>query len=819
MQMQSLTESLTEAIEDEVTPPKHLQNIPPLPSASSPKSESQAASLQSIEGSGEAIEDSQSEALVNDTQTSLDPSAFPITSEIPTRAVDAGTSIDDSRKTDRTVSEWMNSWWAKGKSKPNTNQPLFTPDSDPSDPSKDKLSESPSEGNVESSPPSSIHSISKLNRRRPNKSVFGTLGFTILSPSAGPLGSRKRRNLSVTDVSAFEADRKEVKRGSSSRSVVSTPTGASFPKSLPDSSQQSIAPSSKLRSPASTLALSSSDEKPPQGSSLLAIIQATRVMTSDPASILADQGKDTGPLVAKLALELVRNAREEGLDVRERPRERKERKAIHVDTRDNPSTASSPVLEQDNPLVAGRTLSTPSATGRTPKSRKHTGSVNLPSFASPILSTLMGQQQRPSLATSKSNMPSVDSSAGAVQQGQSASSSVQPQTSKPGSVPLESIIPNNSKPPTQFFSRTYTPLVSRDFRFSLPLPDNASALSVPHDDQSREGMTDRFGFIYDVSRYDLLLLLRAKECGNTAPACLTGIKIADRKEDNTWPEDADGGSDKDKIEVRKDPCACDGTGATADVSDTTSVSSGSTHPTVRSVPTVDSATNSAQQSRGVSPASARSRTRSATLVTGSAGPKSTITSTSILAVDPDVPRHVCENIIKKLLAQLMDIHDQRQATQIKEWDMFIKKNRSKLTAPKVPSSVSVRGTIAAGGAAALLGLGTAVDEEELAHSEGILGFAKLGHSSNRDERKEFDRLIRNGIPLTYRSKAWLECSGGLEIQEPGVFAELLAFEDESNGVLREIEKDVGRTMPLNVFFGRTGAGVDKLRRVLRAYSR
>lgn len=123
------------------------------------------------------------------------------------------------------------------------------------------------------------------------------------------------------------------------------------------------------------------------------------------------------------------------------------------------------------------------------------------------------------------------------------------------------------------------------------------------------------------------------------------------------------------------------------------------------------------------------------------------------------------------------------------------------------------------GAAAMLGLSTALDEEELSHSEGLVGFAQLGLSSNRDERKEFDRLIRSGIPLQYRSKIWLESSGGLEMREPGLFADLLASVDESSSVVREIEKDVGRTMPLNVFFGRTGAGVDKLRRVLKAYSR
>ena len=124
-----------------------------------------------------------------------------------------------------------------------------------------------------------------------------------------------------------------------------------------------------------------------------------------------------------------------------------------------------------------------------------------------------------------------------------------------------------------------------------------------------------------------------------------------------------------------------------------------------------------------------------------------------------------------------------------------------------------------GGAAALLGLRTSLEEEELQHSDGLIGFAQMGLSSSRDVRREFDRLIRGGIPLIYRSKIWLECSGGLEMMEPGLFQELLNQSDPSEGVPAEIEKDVKRTMPLNVFFGGDGAGVEKLRRVLLAYSR
>ena len=63
------------------------------------------------------------------------------------------------------------------------------------------------------------------------------------------------------------------------------------------------------------------------------------------------------------------------------------------------------------------------------------------------------------------------------------------------------------------------------------------------------------------------------------------------------------------------------------------------------------------------------------------------------------------------------------------------------------------------------------------HSEGLIGFAQLGLSSNRDERREFDRLIRNGIPLVFRSKVWIECSGALDMKELGLFHDLLAQMD------------------------------------------
>ena len=54
---------------------------------------------------------------------------------------------------------------------------------------------------------------------------------------------------------------------------------------------------------------------------------------------------------------------------------------------------------------------------------------------------------------------------------------------------------------------------------------------------------------------------------------------------------------------------------------------------------------------------------------------------------------------------------------------------------------------------------------------------------------------------------------------PGEYAEILSVHsNDTSPFLKEIEKDVSRTFPGNVFFGGDGPGVGKLRRVLVAYS-
>ncbi|KAG6822886.1 hypothetical protein H0H92_012176, partial [Tricholoma furcatifolium] len=176
---------------------------------------------------------------------------------------------------------------------------------------------------------------------------------------------------------------------------------------------------------------------------------------------------------------------------------------------------------------------------------------------------------------------------------------------------------------------------------------------------------------------------------------------------------------------------------------------------------------------------------------------------SILQVTPATSRHVCANTIRWLLDDLTGIHEARQAVQRHEWDAFL----------RVRSASGA--TAAAGAVTGAVGHGSrnghalrhshprldlnppgADDEiDELAHTEGLIGFAQLGrHGRGAGECWEFDRLMR----------------------EPGMFRDLLAeAEAEAKegagaggaaGVVGEIEKDVGRTMLLNVFFGRWKGG-------------
>ncbi|WBW72954.1 Rab GAP [Schizosaccharomyces osmophilus] len=107
------------------------------------------------------------------------------------------------------------------------------------------------------------------------------------------------------------------------------------------------------------------------------------------------------------------------------------------------------------------------------------------------------------------------------------------------------------------------------------------------------------------------------------------------------------------------------------------------------------------------------------------------------------------------------------------------------------------------------------------NSNELLGKCSLG-KTKRGSKKRFERfrrLVKQGVPVPYRPKVWLECSGARQLHVPGYYDELLAKSDTSDPSNRiQIDQDIKRTLVGNVFFGGNGPGVPKLRRVLLAYS-
>jgi small G protein signaling modulator 3 len=701
----------------------------------------------------------------------------------------------ESTKSDRSsLGDWMGSLWGKPRHKhqrpplPPSQDEIF--DSDPilpGEPSHDV-------------PPSSPSSI-KPGRRKVSRSVFGTLGFSILNPVSATPGKKGHRP-STTDASTLTtqppATYVDVPK---LPTALSSPVSTAFTPSIPaaPSLTTELQHSGVLSQTPSLHSLRTTVERQPQGSALPAIVNATRVMTSGPNSVLVEHGAGTSAFIAKLAYELVKAAREEGIEIRAPSKERRDRRQDREhDQSVNPKATIVKSTGIDVATSLSRALSGPEDVP-TVKAKSRTTA-----FSPPSLSSFLQQQQRRPPAHADRNPRHNSNPTESSQPSQNNASTAQPAVRQNKSVPLESIIPATFKPPTEYLSRAYTPLTAQDFRPYIVGPVALPPLPTHRADS--EPLVDRFGFMYDIALYDVLLLVRARTCRCAAPACLTGVKIADRTEDEWSDEEADVAG----IEIIKESsCPCNGEiELPARPQSRTSSTSGRRHSNAASSGGGDISVNNS------SITNSNSSSKAAPLAGASP-------CMAILAVGPDTPRHVCANVVRRLLSELTAIHDERQAVQRKDWDAFVRaQRRSRAQTLPTPSPSGGGSGSVSGGVAALLGLDGPVAEDELAHSDGLIGFTQLGRSAGREERRELGRLVRGGVPLAYRAKVWLESSGGLEIQEPGVFAELLAQTDSDGGsVVREIDKDVGRTMPLNMFFGGDGVGVQKLRRVLIAYSR
>lgn len=697
----------------------------------------------------------------------------------------------DSTKSDRSsLGDWMGSLW--GKSRHKHQRPPLPPSQDDIFDSDPILPGEPSH-DVHPPSPSSI----KPGRRKVSRGVFGTMGFSILNPVPATPGKKGHRP-SISDASTptsqpLATDLDVPKQPATLSSPVST---AFTPSILAAPSLTTDLQHSDVLSQAPSLhSLHPTVERQPQGSALPAIVNATRVMTSGPNSVLVEHGAGTSAFIAKLAYELVKVAREEGIEIHAPSKERRDRRQDREhDQSVNPKATIVKSTGIDIATSLTRALSGPEDVP-TVKAKSRTMA-----FSPPSLSSFLQQQQRRPPAHADRNPRHNSNSTESSQPSQNNVSSAQPAVRQNASVPLESIIPATFKPPTEYLSRAYTSLTAQNFRPSIVGPVALPPLPTHRADS--EPLVDRFGFMYDIAVYDVLLLVRAQTCRCAAPACLTGVKIADRTEDEWSDEEVDVAG----IEIIKESsCPCNGE--------------------IELPARPESRTSSMSGRRLSNPASSGGDMQVNSSNTSSNSNSKAAPGASpcmaILAVGPDTPRHVCANVVRRLLGELTAIHDERQVAQRKDWDAFVRaQRRSRAQTLPTPSPSGGGSGSVSSGVAALLGLDGPVAEDELAHSDGLIGFTQLGRSAGREERRELGRLVRGGVPLAYRAKVWLESSGGLEMQEPGVFAELLAQADSDGGsVVREIDKDVGRTMPLNMFFGGDGVGVQKLRRVLIAYSR
>src|ERR1700679_2336674 len=188
----------------------------------------------------------------------------------------------ESTKSDRSsLGDWMGSLWGKPRHKhqrpplPPSQDGIF--DSDPilpGEPSHDV-------------PPPSPSSI-KSGRRKVSRSVFGTLGFSILNPVSATPGKRGHRP-SITDTPtpttqhlATDVDVPKLP------TALSSPVSTAFTPSIlaAPSLTTELQHSDVLSQTPSLHSLRTSVERQPQGSALPAIVNATRVMTSGPNSVL-----------------------------------------------------------------------------------------------------------------------------------------------------------------------------------------------------------------------------------------------------------------------------------------------------------------------------------------------------------------------------------------------------------------------------------------------------------------------------------------------------------------------------------------------------
>lgn len=164
--------------------------------------------------------------------------------------------------------------------------------------------------------------------------------------------------------------------------------------------------------------------------------------------------------------------------------------------------------------------------------------------------------------------------------------------------------------------------------------------------------------------------------------------------------------------------------------------------------------------------------------------------------------------VKALVEHLSEVHETAQREKTHKWNEFLRKVRAERRRDSsTKDSHDARAK------------SSQMPEALLTDGE-IIGVAGLGIRGKvgRAKANEFRQLVLAGVPTAYRSKIWAEGSGAVSLRVPGYYEELTTqpFEDET--IVQQIQMDITRTLTDNIYY-RRGAGVDKLKEVLLAYAR
>ncbi|WFD22542.1 hypothetical protein MEQU1_001214 [Malassezia equina] len=142
-----------------------------------------------------------------------------------------------------------------------------------------------------------------------------------------------------------------------------------------------------------------------------------------------------------------------------------------------------------------------------------------------------------------------------------------------------------------------------------------------------------------------------------------------------------------------------------------------------------------------------------------------------------------------VLQHVQTVYEEQQKERLRLWDDFVSRGA---------------------------GLRSAGHEPDTLWHTIFQSFRSIDRQSALVDRRwrQFLHLCEQGIPMRYRPAIWAECTQAHTCAEPGEFQALQARPP----IDAQIDLDVNRTMPTNLFFGHQGPGVAKLRHILHAYT-